>query len=192
MTATPDLTPTPGQTVGPFFGFGLPYERGGQLVDQAHPGAVRLYGTVLDGHGDPVPDALLEIWQADEDGNVSTETGSLVRDGWTFTGFGRAAVDNVGRYTFTTVEPGPTREGGARFIHVCVFARGLLDKLHTRVYLPEADQPEGALAHDRLLASLPEAERATLFATRDGQGGLSFDIRLQGEGETVFLDFEER
>lgn len=185
-----DLTPTPGQTVGPFFGYALPFAAGGELVDAAHPRAVRLYGTVYDGVGDPVPDALIEVWQADEHGKVSTETGSLRRDGWTFTGFGRTPVDHVGRYTFTTVEPGPTSEGAARYVHLCVFARGLLDRLHTRIYLPEADQPEGAFAADPLLSSLTDAERATLVAVRDERGGLRADIRLQGEGETVFLEFD--
>lgn len=177
---------TPGQTVGPFYGYALPFERGAELVGPGHPGAVRLYGTVFDGHSEPVPDSLLEIWQPDGEGRVSREDGSLVRDGYTFTGWGRAAVDNVGRYTFTTVNPGPTEPGAAPFISMVVFARGLMNRLFTRIYLPEdAD----ALGRDRLLSSLTPERRRTLIAEREADGSLRFDIRLQGDNETVFLDF---
>jgi len=170
---------TPGQTVGPFFGYALPWEGGEDLVPPSHPGAVRLHGTVYDGAGDPVPDALLEIWQRDGDGNVPSVEGSLDRDGWTFTGFGRAATDGGGRYTFTTVIPS---DG---FIAMTVFARGLLDRLFTRVYLPgPAGRPEG----DAFLESLPEDRRSTLLAGRE-ENGYVFDVHLQGERETVFLDF---
>jgi protocatechuate 3,4-dioxygenase, alpha subunit len=81
------LTATPGQTIGPFFGYALPFERGNELVPPGAPGAIRLHGVVTDGAGAPVPDALVEIWQADADGVVPTATGSLRRDGWTFTGW---------------------------------------------------------------------------------------------------------
>ena len=120
---------------------------------------------MLDGAGDPVPDALLEIWQADAAGRIVPQAGVLHRDGWTFTGWGRAATDDDGRYTFTTVEPGPV-EGQAPFFAMTVFARGLLDRLFTRVYLP--DHP--LLAADPLLASLPEDRRRTLIAGRDHDG----------------------
>ena len=180
------LTPTPGQTVGPFYGYALPFEKGGELVNQAHPAAVRLHGVVYDGKGDVIPDSLLEIWQADEHGNVVSADGSLVRDGYTFTGFGRVPVDNVGHYTFTTVNPGPTEAGKAPFIMLTIFARGLLNRLFTRIYLPEDTE---ALANDRLLASLPDERRQTLIATREEDGSLRFDVRLQGEDETVFLSY---
>ncbi len=180
------LTPTPGQTIGPFYGYALPFEKGGELVDQANPNAVRLHGVVYDGKGEVIPDALLEIWQADENGNVVSRDGSLVRDGYTFTGWGRVAVDNVGHYTFTTVNPGATEPGKAPFIMLTVFARGLLNRLFTRIYLPEDTQ---ALANDPLLASLSEERRQTLIATREEDGSLRLDIRLQGEGETVFLSY---
>jgi protocatechuate 3,4-dioxygenase, alpha subunit len=173
---------TPGQTVGPFFGQALPYAGGDQLVPPGTAGAIRLHGVVHDGAGAPIPDAMIEIWQADASGSVPRETGPLHRDGWTFTGWGRAETDRTGRYTFSTVLPGPTEEGKAPFIAVVVFARGLLDRLFTRIYLP--DHP--ANATDPLLSSLSESDRATLVATADG-GGLRFDIRLQGDGETVFL-----
>jgi len=175
---------TPGQTVGPFFGYALPFPDGDKLVPQSHPAAIRLHGTVRDGEGNPVPDALLEIWQLDADGNVAQEPGSLHRDGYTFTGFGRVATDDTGRYSFTTVAPG-SAGGAAPFIAMTVFARGLLDRLFTRVYLPADD---AVLAADGLLASLPADRRGTLVAATDAHG-LVFDVVLQGEGETVFLAF---
>ncbi|WP_173403091.1 protocatechuate 3,4-dioxygenase subunit alpha [Arthrobacter sp. I3] len=180
------LTPTPGQTVGPFYGYALPFAKDRELVAPGSPGSIRLQGTVYDGAGHPIPDAILEIWQADADGKVPHRTGSLVRDGYTFTGFGRSAVGNTGVFTFTTVKPGPTEEGAAPFIAVAVFARGLMNRLFTRVYLPEDEE---ALAKDPLLSSLDPDRRRTLIARRDPDGGLSWDIRLQGDGETVFLDF---
>ena len=189
-SAARDFTPTAGQTVGPFFGYALPYAGGPDLVDRARPGAVRLHGTVYDGAGERVPDALLEIWQADEDGTVAQTPGSLQRDGWTFTGFGRASVDGAGDFTFTTVEPGATEPGRAPFVAVTVFARGLMNRLFTRCYLPAEDAAgEAALAADPLLASLPEDRRATLVAERDPDGGLHWDVRLQGDRETVFLAY---
>lgn len=178
--------PTPGQTVGPFFGYALPYEGDAELVGPQQPGALRLHGTVLDGRGDPVPDALVEIWQADADGTVPQVPGSLKRDGWTFTGFGRAAVDDVGHFTFRTVAPGPTEPGAAAFFAVTVFARGLMNRLFTRAYLP--DDPD-ALAADRLLAAVPAQRRETLVAVRESDRSLRFDVRLQGDGETVFLTY---
>jgi protocatechuate 3,4-dioxygenase, alpha subunit len=179
------LVPTAGQTVGPFYGFALSYERDCQLVAPATPGAVRLHGTVYDGNGVPVPDALVEIRQADAAGQTPAVEGSLRRDGMVFTGWGRCAVDPAGRYSFTTVEPGATAEGAAPFFAVTVFARGLLNRLFTRAYLPADER----LGRDRLLSSLDPERRQTLVATREGDGSLRFDIRLQGEDETVFLAF---
>lgn len=181
-----ELTPTPGQTIGPFYGFALPYAGSGDLVPPGSARAVRLTGSVLDGDGAPVPDAMLEIWQADETGAIPRAEGSLDRDGFTFTGFGRAATDGSGRYTFSTVDPGPVDPGAAPFISMCVFARGLLNRLFTRIYLPG---DEAVLASDPLLSSLPEERRRTLVARREADGSLHFDVRLQGEGETVFLRF---
>ena len=187
VTIMSKLTATPGQTVGPFYGYALPYEKDRELLAPGSPGSVRLQGTVYDGAGHPIPDAILEIWQPDSEGNIIRRTGSLVRDGYTFTGFGRSAVGNSGVYTFTTVNPGPTKPGAAAFISVAVFARGLMNRLFTRIYLPENEE---ALAADPLLSSLDPERRKTLIARRDADGGLTWDIRLQGEGETVFLDFE--
>ena len=177
------LPPTPGQTIGPFFGYALPFERDNELVPPRSPGAIRLHGTVTDGAGAPVPDALLEIWQADADGTVPTATGSLRRDGWTFTGWGRASTDAEGHYSFTTVEPVATSADSAPFFAVTLFARGLLNRLFTRAYVPD-----DRLAADRLLNALPAEQRDTLITVRD-EHGLRFDIRLQGDGETVFLRY---
>jgi protocatechuate 3,4-dioxygenase alpha subunit len=170
---------TPGQTVGPFFAFGLEYDGDARLVVPGTPGAIRLHGRVLDGAGAPVPDALVELWQTDSAGQVVQQSGSLRRDGHTFTGWGRAATDLTGTYSFTTVLP------GAPFFAITVFARGLLDRLFTRAYLPGS-------ADDALLASLDPQRRSTLVAVEDDHG-LVFDIRLQadeqGGGETVFLSY---
>ncbi|QHK21014.1 protocatechuate 3,4-dioxygenase subunit alpha [Pseudarthrobacter psychrotolerans] len=186
MSTTTKLVPTPGQTVGPFYGYALPYEKDNELLAPGSPGSLRLQGTVYDGAGETIPDAILEIWQPDADGRIVQRTGSLVRDGYTFTGWGRGAVGHSGVYTFTTVNPGPTGPGAAQFISVAVFARGLMNRLFTRVYLPENEE---ALAQDPLLSSLDPERRKTLIARRDPDGGLTWDIRLQGDGETVFLDF---
>jgi protocatechuate 3,4-dioxygenase alpha subunit len=180
-----DLVATPGQTIGPFFGYALPYAESGHLVPPGRADAVRLTGRVLDGAGAPVPDALLEIWQADPDGQVVQQPGSLHRDGHTFTGWGRAATDNAGRYTFTTLLPGATSAGRPPFIAVTLFARGVTNRLFTRAYLPG---PAELLAADPLLSSLEEDRRRTLVARADGRD-LVFDIRLQGEDETVFLRY---
>ncbi|MCQ9166186.1 MULTISPECIES: protocatechuate 3,4-dioxygenase subunit alpha, partial [unclassified Arthrobacter] len=182
-----ELVPTPGQTVGPFFAYALPFDRDSELVLPGVAGSVRLHGTVRDGAGEPVPDAMVEIWQPDAQGRVVAESGSRARDGYTFTGWGRAATDRTGAYSFTTVEPGPVSAGAAAFIAVVVFARGLTNRLFTRVYLPG---DEAALAGDALLSALPADRRNTLLAVRGPDGALSWDIRLQGENETVFLDFE--
>lgn len=177
------LEPTPGQTIGPFFGYALPFDGGDLLVPAGHPGAVRLHGTVLDGAGDPVPDALVELWQVDQHGRAPQVKGSRARDGWTFTGFGRTAVDDTGHYSFTTVAPGTAAGGGPPFFAIAVFARGLLHRLLTRAYLPLDD---AAAAADPLLGSLPVDRRHTLLVRPD-EHGFRFDIRLQGDGETVFL-----
>ena len=152
------LAPTPGQTVGPFFSFALVREEDTDLVSPSHPSAITFHGRVLDGAGDPVPDALVELTRGGD------------ADGW-----GRSATDDEGRYAFATLAPiGP-------FFAITVLARGLLDRLFTRAYLPEA-------ADDPFLQGLAEDRRATLVATPDERGYV-FDIRLQGDDETVFLTF---
>lgn len=186
MSTTP--VPTPAQTIGPFFGYALPFAGCDRLVPPDAPGAISLHGTVFDGAGLPVPDALIELWQADADGVAPTATGTLHRDGGAaFTGFGRAETDPQGRYALTTVTPGAATPGAAPFFAVTVFARGLLNRLFTRAYVP---CPE--VASDRFLTGLPAERRRTLLAVRD-DAGLRFDIRLQagpdGAEETVFLTY---
>ncbi|MET0734216.1 MAG: protocatechuate 3,4-dioxygenase subunit alpha [Microbacterium sp.] len=177
--------PTGGQTVGPFFAFGLDYAKKHEVVFPHSAGAIVLGGTVYDGAGSPIPDAVVEIWGADENGVISREHGAFRRDDHTFTGFGRSATTDVGRYEFWTRNPGPV-DGRAPFFSVVVFARGLPDKLVTRIYVPDDDE---LLAADALLSSLDPDERATLIATRTPDGYLQHDIHLQGEKETVFLAF---
>jgi len=166
---------TPGQTVGPFFHGALPYPGGNELVPPGSAGAVRLHGHVLDGAGDGIPDALVEIWQPDPQGQVVQLGGSLRRDGWTFTGWGRAETDATGHYSFSTLAPG----GPEPFFAVTVFARGLTGRLFTRAYLR---------AGSAFLAGVEPERRETLLAVPD-ERGFVFDIRLQGAGETVFLSF---
>jgi protocatechuate 3,4-dioxygenase alpha subunit len=179
-----DLTATPGQTVGPFFHFALPFPGDNELVPPGRAGAVRLHGRVLDGAGAPVPDALIELWQADKDGQVPRDPGSLRRDGFTFTGWGRDATDDAGVYSFSTVRPGSVA-GGAPFFALTVFSRGLPNRLFTRAYLPAADASQPT---DRLLSGVEEGRRSTLVAVADARG-FRFDIRLQGDDETVFLTY---
>jgi protocatechuate 3,4-dioxygenase alpha subunit len=179
------LVATPGQTVGPFFGHAILYVGGGELVPPARQDAIRLRGLVLDGAGDPVPDALVEVWQADGAGEVVQRPGSLHRDGFTFSGWGRVAVDASGRYSFSTLRPGPTREGAAPFFALTVFARGLPNRLFTRAYLPG---DPGVLAADPLLSRVDQDRRNSLIAVED-EAGYRFDIRLQGDAETVFLTY---
>jgi protocatechuate 3,4-dioxygenase, alpha subunit len=177
---------TPSQTVGPFFACALPYEGGERLVDAGDPDAVRIAGAVFDGAGAPVADALVEIWQANRVGRYRhPEDGREeipLEDG--FTGFGRCPSDVEGRFEFLTVKPGAVPPH-APHINVNVLARGLLKQLVTRIYFPDETDANAA---DPLLASVEEpAVRSTLIA-RAADGRLVFDIHLQGERETAFLD----
>ena len=170
------LPRTPSQTVGPFFEFGLATKT--SLVEADAPGAIRIEGTVLDGAGEPVPDGLVEIWQADAGGRYEGNSG-----------WGRCQTEPDGGYAFTTVKPGAAREpdGTVQAPHVTVlcFARGLLKPVLTRLYFSdEAD----ANAVDPLLGAIgDDGERATLLATASGPATYRFDIRLQGDGQTVFF-----
>ncbi|CAL9364441.1 protocatechuate 3,4-dioxygenase subunit alpha [Streptomyces sp. Tu 3180] len=195
-TSRPEtVLPTPSHTVGPFYGHALPFPGGGDIAPVGHPDTIALQGYVYDGAGNPLPDAFLELWGADPDGNVSRVDGSmrrnpadggfLGRNGVEFTGWGRVQTDANGHWSARTLRPG-ARGDSAPYISVCVFARGLLVHLYTRIYLPGDD---AASAADPLLAGLDEARRGTLIAKDDGKGTYRFDIRLQGEGETVFLEF---
>jgi protocatechuate 3,4-dioxygenase alpha subunit len=182
---TERLLQTPSQTIGPFYGFALPYQGGPELVPGHHPLAIRLHGTVLDGAGEPIPDAMIEVWQADERGILPAAQGSLARDRYTFSGFGRDATTRAGTYNFTTVKPGPV-DGKAPYVLVTIFARGLTHHLFTRAYF---DDEVDLNAADSVLAGVPEERRSTLIAVSDAPGSYRFDLRLQGDGETVFLDF---
>jgi protocatechuate 3,4-dioxygenase alpha subunit len=187
----PSPLPTPSQTVGPFYGYALPFPGGEDVAPAGHPDTITVHGHVYDGAGRPIPDALLEFWQTAPDGSAPTASGSLRRDpvtgghlgrnGVDFTGFGRVATDADGHYTLRTLPP-----GGVPYLAVIVFARGLLHHLHTRAYVTAA-------ADDPLLASLEPRRRATLLTTPEGERLHRFDIRLQDDGtheETVFLDFD--
>jgi protocatechuate 3,4-dioxygenase alpha subunit len=180
------LAPTPSQTVGPFLAIVLPWEDGPEVVPDGHPGAVRLVGRVTDGAGEPVPDALLEIWQADQAGRFDHPDDPRGAVASACRGFGRCASDADGGYWFRTVKPGvlPAEEGTqAPHIDVSVFARGLLNRVVTRVYFPG----EPLNQTDPVLASLPADLRELLVAVPTGDGELRFDIRLQGAGETPFF-----
>ncbi|OLT11140.1 protocatechuate 3,4-dioxygenase subunit alpha [Pseudonocardia sp. CNS-139] len=175
---------TPSQTVGPFLSLGLTWPTGHLVVPEGTPGAVLVSGVLYDGAGDPVTDGIVETWQADADGRFDHPDDPRGASGSGFAGFGRSATDEDGRYRVLTVKPGPVGDGQAPHIDVSVFARGLLDRVVTRIYFPDE---AAANATDPLLASLPPERAATLVAQPAGDGVLRFDIRLQGAGETVFL-----
>ncbi len=156
------MTPTPSQTVGPFFGFALPFEDDANAVGPHARGAVRVEGQVLDGADEPVPDALLEVWHGEQ--------------------FARCRTDAEGAFHFTLSRPGASA-GAAPFLNVTVFARGLLRQLCTRIYFPDE---RAANDGDAVLARVDPARRHTLIARKDA-GALHFDVRLQGEDETVFF-----
>ena len=189
----PDLTPS--QTVGPFFHDALLDENRSQLVPPDHPEAIRVEGTVYDGAGDVVPDAMVEIWQANGAGQYNhpaDDREDLPLDSEAFSGFGRAGTADGGKFSFVTVKPGPVPgpDGWSQAPHimVSVFTRGLLKRVVTRIYFPDEEERN---ASDHVLSSIEDPEgRKTLVARNEG-GVLRFDIRLQGEGQTAFFEFEE-
>jgi protocatechuate 3,4-dioxygenase, alpha subunit len=174
------MSTTPSQTVGPFFAIELPYGDGPYVVPEGTDHAIWLRGRVLDGAGDPVPDALVESWQADPSGAF----------GGAFRGFGRSGTDDEGRWAILTLKPGPVpwRTGHdetpqAPHVDLAVFARGLLHRVVTRLYFADEGQANAA---DPVLAGLDEQARATLVA-QPGDGGYELDIHLQGPHETTFF-----
>lgn len=181
------LDVTPSQTVGPFFHYALPYAAGPRLATADAAGAIRLTGVVFDGDGEPIPDSLVEIWQADQDGRFSQRPG-IYDEPHGFRGFGRCATAADGSYEFVTLKPAavPTVDGTAQapYISMSVFARGMLRNVVTRVYF---DDEAEANSSDPLLQDV-EAGRGETLVAGSVPGGYRFDVHLQGDRETVFLD----
>lgn len=184
------LVLTPSQTVGPYLSIALFSESiGSSLVPEDDPRAIRIRGRLLDGHGNPVPDGMIEIWQANPAGRYAhpadTRDDVPLEEG--FWGFGRSGTVDDGWFEFVTVKPGrvPTPDGLLQAPHIVVgvFARGLLKRLVTRLYFPDEEEANAA---DPTLSGLDDSERATLVAFAE-DGALRFDIRLQGDGETTFF-----
>jgi protocatechuate 3,4-dioxygenase alpha subunit len=190
---------TPSQTVGPYFAFGLD-PRGEYdwkqtfthdlITPDASGTRIRIEGRVTDGDGNPVNDCMLEIWQADAAGRYAHPADAR-RPNAKFTGFGRVGTDAEGNYAFSSIKPGavPGADGKAQAPHilVAVFARGMPRHCYTRIYFPD----EPATASDAILSLVPAERRDTLVAKteqRHGQQVYVFDVRLQGEGETVFFE----
>ncbi len=199
---------TPSQTVGPFFAYGLaPHNRchwqpsdiydwketvGANLITPDASGSkIRIEGRVLDGDGMPINDAMLEIWQADAQGRYASPRDARSRPNVMFTGFGRSATDKDGVYSFDSIKPGavPGPDGKPQAPHIvfCIFSRGMLRQIYTRAYFSD----EAANANDAILNLVPADRRGTLIAHKEGSGPQAvyrFDIRVQGEAETVFFD----
>jgi len=190
---------TPSQTVGPFFAPALtpgeqyPWRQpiaNDLITPDASGERIRIEGRVFDADGAPVSDSMIEIWQADAAGRYAHPADPR-RPNAKFTGFGRAGTDAEGRFSFSTVKPGavpgPNGKPQAPHIVVAVFARGLPRHAYTRLYFAD----EANNANDPILALVPAERRNTLIAKRAEKNGVSvytFDIRLQGENETVFFD----
>jgi protocatechuate 3,4-dioxygenase, alpha subunit len=186
---------TASQTVGPYQSIGLTWPDGEHAVDPTHPDAVTISGRLLDGAGDPVPDGLVETWQAQPDGRFHHPDDPRVSfdPPAGFTGFARAGTGPDGDWSVVTLlpgpVPGPAGSTQAPHLDVSVFARGLLDRVVTRIYFPDhAELPgPGGHAADPVLATVPAGRRHTLIAARC-DGGYRFDLHLQGDDETVFFD----
>lgn len=180
------LLSTPSQTVGPYLHIGLSWTDGAYVVPEGTTDAVWIRGQVFDGAGEAITDALVETWQADPDGrfNHPDDPRGQVTG---FRGFGRSDTLDGG-FAIHTVVPGPVPdldgEPQAPHIDVSVFARGMLHRTVTRIYFPEHSESHET---DRVLRSVPEVRRDTLIATRT-EDGYHFDVRIQGERETVFFD----
>ena len=181
----------PFQTVGPFFQVLVGEVRGRDVMAaEGTPGTrITIEGTVYDGAGAAMPDALVEIWQADAQGRYrhpNDQRGGQIDE--SFRGFGRAATDNAGAFAFETIKPGavPGPDGRDQAPHVLasLTGRGVLTRYITRIYFDD----EAANAGDAILALVPAARRHTLIARRSGENTYRFDIRVQGPEETVFFD----
>jgi protocatechuate 3,4-dioxygenase, alpha subunit len=191
---------TPSQTVGPFFKYGLTpngqYEwndafTGNLITPDASGERIRIEGRVFDGEGAPIPDAMLEIWQADAQGRFADPQDKRALPNAKFRGFGRCGTDANGTFVFDTIKPGsvPDPDGKPQAPHVllAVFARGMLRHLYTRIYFAD----EAGNGSDPVLALVPADRRATLIAARESGNGNAIyrlDLHLQGDNETVFFD----
>jgi protocatechuate 3,4-dioxygenase, alpha subunit len=182
---------TPSQTVGPFFSIGLAPLNRANLAEGSAGERTVIRGRVIDGDGQGVPDAVLEIWQADADGRYpQTEQAGAPNNAAPFFGFGRIPTDEQGQFSFTTIKPGPVHgpdgKPQAPHLQISVFMRGLLRQLVTRLYFPE----EPLNASDPVLQVVPASRRETLIARQSGakENTLEWDVRLQGGNETVFFD----
>jgi protocatechuate 3,4-dioxygenase alpha subunit len=191
------LRQTPSQTVGPFFAYALAPEQygydfasiaGGSLVEGDVPGQrIRIEGRVFDGKGELVPDAMIEIWQADGEGRYAHPADSRGSN-IAFRGFGRmgTGTDPELRFVFETIKPGSVDGTQAPHVNVIVFMRGLLLHAYTRIYF--SDEAE-ANARDPVLSSVPAERRKTLVAIKDDASAVyRLDIHMQGPDETVFFD----
>ena len=191
---------TPSQTVGPYFAYGLTsngkYDwndafTGNLVTPDASGERIRVEGRVFDGEGAPVPDAMLEVWQADSQGRFADPQDKRALPNAKFRGFGRVGTDTDGLYAFDTIKPGPVPDPDGKpqapHLVLAVFARGMLRHLYTRIYFGD----EAGIATDPVLALVPSDRRATLIATRAPGSGIAvykLDLRLQGGNETVFFD----
>ena len=198
MTETKGSGPaglTPSQTAGPYFAYALtPAGRyaisdlatNDLVTEDAAGERITIEGRVVDGDGELVTDAMLEVWQADGDGRYPGADPALANA--LFKGFGRVECNAEGRYAFHTVKPGrvpgPNGVMQAPHLNVGVFARGILRRLFTRIYFED----EAANASDPILALVPAEARQTLIAHRVGKEAYVFDVYLQGENETVFFE----
>lgn len=188
--------PTPSQTIGPFFHYGLVDKDRSELVSPDHPEAIRIEGVVYDSAGEVVPDAMVEIWQANSAGRYNhpaDDRQDVPLDPESFSGFGRSGTMDGGRFSFVTVKPGrvpgPDGETQAPHIMVSIFARGLLKRAVTRIYFPDEEE---ANAQDPVFTSFEDPElRETLIAVDSGNA-LRFDVRLQGENQTAFFEFADQ
>lgn len=187
------LQTTASQTVGPYLHIGLTWLVTDNLVAAGVAGdPITLEGRITDGDGQPVNDALVEIWQANANGRYAHPEDArdiALEPAWK--GFGRVPTDERGAFRFTTIKPGrvPAANGGlqAPHINVLILMRGMLKHLNTRVYFPN----DPANADDAVLQSVPAARRNTLIAqpVAGKSSALQWDVRLQGEGETVFFEY---
>ena len=188
---------TPSSTVGPYFAYGLtprtdyPFRDafdGPVATLDAEGERIRITGRVFDGDGAVIPDAMLEIWQADGAGRYAHPRDTGTRANTSFKGFGRCGTTKSGTFVFDTIKPGvvagPAGKMQAPHIVMAVFARGMLRHLYTRIYFDN----ETANAADPILALVPADRRGTLIAKRGTDGAYTFDICIQGGAETVFFD----